>query len=268
MRLESKTIAVTGAQQGIGAAVARAAAREGADVVVNWLDDEDGARAVSDDVAAAGAGAVLVQGSVTDEDAIARIVDAGLGLGGRGRLDGFVNNAGIFPRVPFLDVTGADWDVVHDVNLKGTFRCTQAAARAMIAAGNGGSIVNLSSASAFRGSPNGVHYAASKAGVLGLTRAAALDLAPHRIPGQRHRARPDRYRAASLRDERGGDRRRRRRDSAGPHRDPGRGCRACDLPALGRVVADHGADAARQRRAVSAVTPIGGEIRHTLRTRA
>ena len=92
-----------------------------------------------------------------------------------------MNNAGIFPRVPFLDVTGADWDVVHDVNLKGTFRCAQAAARAMIAAGNGGSIVNLSSASAFRGSPNGVHYAASKAGVLGLTRAAALDLAPHQI---------------------------------------------------------------------------------------
>ena len=181
MRLVSKTIAVTGAQQGIGAAVARGAAREGADVVVNWLDDEDGARAVADGVAAAGASAVLVQGSVTDEDAIARIVDAGLGLGGRRRLDGFVNNAGIFPRVPFLDATGADWDVVHDVNLKGTFRCTQAAARAMIAAGNGGSIVNLSSASAFRGSPNGVHYAASKAGVLGLTRAAALDLAPHRV---------------------------------------------------------------------------------------
>lgn len=181
MRLVSKTIAVTGAQQGIGAAVARGAAREGAHVVVNWLDDEDGARAVADDVAAAGASAVLVQGSVTDEDAIARIVDAGLGLGGRRRLDGFVNNAGIFPRVPFLDVAGADWDAVHDVNLKGTFRCTQAAARAMIGAGSGGSIVNLSSASAFRGSPNGVHYAASKAGVLGLTRAAALDLAPHRI---------------------------------------------------------------------------------------
>ena len=137
MRLVSKTIVVTGAQQGIGAAVVRAAAREGADVVVNWLDDEDGARAVADDVAAAGAGAVLVQGSVTDEDAITRIVDAGLGLGGQGRLDGFVNNAGIFPRVQFLNVTAADWDVVHDVNLKGTFRCTQAAARAMIAAATG-----------------------------------------------------------------------------------------------------------------------------------
>ena len=181
MRLASKTIAVTGAQQGIGAAIARAAAHEGADVVVNWLDDEDGARAVAEDIAAAGARAVLVQGSVTDEDAIARVVEAGLGLGGRRRLDGLVNNAGIFPRVPFLELAGADWDLVHDVNLKGTFRCTQAAAQAMIGAGNGGSIVNLSSVAAFRGSPNGVHYAASKAGVLGLTRATALDLAPHRI---------------------------------------------------------------------------------------
>ena len=181
MRLESMTVAVTGAQQGIGAAIARAAAREGANVVVNWLDDEAGARAVADDVAAAGAQAVLVRGSVTDREVIGRIVDVGTELGGSGGLGGFVNNAGIFPRVPFLELTDEDWDAVHDVNLKGTFRCSQAAAKAMIEAGNGGSIVNLASVAAFRCSPNGVHYAASKAGVIGLTRALALDLAPHRI---------------------------------------------------------------------------------------
>ena len=67
------------------------------------------------------------------------------------------------------------------MNLKGTFRCTQVAAKAMIDGGNGGSIINLSSVSAFVCSPNGVHYSASKAGVIGLTRATALDLAPHRI---------------------------------------------------------------------------------------
>ena len=181
MRLESMTVAVTGAQQGIGAAIARAAAREGANVVVNWLDDEAGARAVADDVAAAGAQAVLVRGSVTDREVIGRIVDVGTELGGSGGLGGFVNNAGIFPRVPFLELTDEDWDAVHGVNLKGTFRCSQAAAKAMIEAGNGGSIVNLASVAAFRCSPNGVHYAASKAGVIGLTRAIALDLAPHRI---------------------------------------------------------------------------------------
>ena len=114
-------------------------------------------------------------------EAIRRIVEAGLDLSGSRGLDGFVNNAGIFPRVPFLDLTDADWDAVHDVNLKGAFRCSQAAAKAMIDAGNGGSIVNLASVAAFRCSPNGVHYVASKAGVIGLTRATALDLAPHRI---------------------------------------------------------------------------------------
>ena len=181
MQLDSMTIAVTGAQQGIGAAIARAAAHEGASVVVNYLDDEPRARAVEADIAAAGTEAVLVPGSVTDPDAVRRIVDAGTALGSSGRLDGFVNNAGIFPRVPFLDLTESDWDTVHEVNLKGTFRCTQAAAKAMIGGGHGGSIVNIASVAAFRSSPNGAHYAASKAGVIGLTRATALDLAPHRI---------------------------------------------------------------------------------------
>ena len=181
MRLESMTVAITGAQQGIGAAIARRVAREGANVVVNWLDDEGAAQAVADDVAAAGGRAILVSGSVTEPDAVRRIVEAGLELGGSRGLGGFVNNAGIFPRVPFLELTDADWDAVHEVNLKGTFRCTQAAAKAMIEAGNGGSIVNLASVAAFRCSPDGAHYVASKAGVIGLTRATALDLAPHRI---------------------------------------------------------------------------------------
>lgn len=181
MRLESMTIAVTGAQQGIGAAIAREAAREGANVVVNYLDDELGARGVAADIAAVGTEAVVVPGSVTDRNAVQRIVEAGTALSRSGRLDGFVNNAGIFPRVPFLDLTEEDWDAVHDVNLKGTFRCTQAAAKAMIEAGNGGSIVNIASVAAFRSSPSGAHYVASKAGVIGLTRATALDLAPHRV---------------------------------------------------------------------------------------
>ena len=181
MRLESMAIVVTGAQQGIGAAIARGVAREGANVVVNYLDDESSAQAVAADIAATGTKAILVPGSVTDRDAIRRLVEAGLELGGSRRLDGFVNNAGIFPRVPFLDLTDADWDAVHEVNLKGAFRCTQAAAKAMIGAGDGGSIVNLASVAAFRCSPNGAHYVASKAGVIGLTRAAALELAPHRI---------------------------------------------------------------------------------------
>jgi 3-oxoacyl-[acyl-carrier protein] reductase len=91
-----------------------------------------------------------------------------------------VNNAGVFPRVDFLRMTEADWDHVLDVNLKGSFLCAQAAARRMVDAGIGGAVVNLASV-AMRGTPLGVHYSASKAGVMGLTRAMALALAPHRI---------------------------------------------------------------------------------------
>jgi NAD(P)-dependent dehydrogenase (short-subunit alcohol dehydrogenase family) len=98
-----------------------------------------------------------------------------------GGIDILVNNAGVFPRVPFLDLTETDWDVVMDVNLKGTFFCAQAAARAMVATGRPGGIINLASQSVTGVSPHSTHYSASKGGVVSLTRAMALELAPHRI---------------------------------------------------------------------------------------
>ena len=101
-------------------------------------------------------------------------------VSGLGRLDVLVNNAGVFPRVEFLAMTEADWDLVVDINLKGSAFAAQAAARTMVAAGIEGSIINLSSRS-LSGTPRGVHYSATKAGVVGLTRAMALALAPHRI---------------------------------------------------------------------------------------
>ena len=98
-----------------------------------------------------------------------------------GRIDILVNNAGVFPRVPFLDLTEDDWDYVVGVNLKGSCFCAQAVARAMVSAGRPGVIINLTSGAAFRSSPRGVHYVASKGGVLSMTRAMALELAPYRI---------------------------------------------------------------------------------------
>jgi NAD(P)-dependent dehydrogenase (short-subunit alcohol dehydrogenase family) len=94
--------------------------------------------------------------------------------------DVLMNNAGVFPRAAFLELDEREWDHVLGVNLKGSFLCAQAGARAMVAAGRRGAIVNISS-SAVRGDPRGVHYSASKAGVIGLTRAMALALAPHGI---------------------------------------------------------------------------------------
>src|SRR5215472_3023109 len=96
-----------------------------------------------------------------------------------GRIDILVNNAGVFPRVSFLEMTESDWDYVLDVNLKGSCFCAQAVAKSMVSAGRPGVIVNLTSGAAFRSSPRGVHYVASKGGVLSMTRALAL--APYRI---------------------------------------------------------------------------------------
>ena len=176
--LAGRVAVVTGAQQGIGAAIARAAAQAGASVVVNYLDDEDGAQAVAAAAQAAGAKAVAVQADVARPEEIERLMAAADGFGG---VDILVNNAAIFPRVAFLDMTEADWDTLLGVNLKAPFLCSSAAARRMAAAGREGAIVNISSRSAFASSPRGAHYAASKAGLLGLTRATALELAPHGI---------------------------------------------------------------------------------------
>src|SRR3954452_10259557 len=100
---------------------------------------------------------------------------------GLGPIDVLVNNAGVFPRVPFLELRESDWDYVLDVNLKGTCFCAQAVARRMVASGRAGAIINLTSGAAYRGSPRGAHYCASKGGVVSLTRQMALELAPHRI---------------------------------------------------------------------------------------
>ena len=87
----------------------------------------------------------------------------------------------LFPRADFLDLTEAMWDQTLAVNLKAPFLCTQQAARRMIAQGRGGSIINITSGAAFRSSPRAAHYVSSKAGLVGLTRASAMALAPHQI---------------------------------------------------------------------------------------
>jgi len=177
-RLKGRVALVTGAQQGIGKAMALAFAREGADVVVNYLDDAGGAEQVATQARKSGVRAVVAQADVAR-------VDQGQALVARavqefGGLDVLVNNAGVYPRSPFLDLSEREWDYVLDVNLKGSCFCAQAAARAMIAGGRRGSIINLSSSSV-RGQPRGVHYTASKGGIITMTRTMALELAPHGI---------------------------------------------------------------------------------------
>jgi NAD(P)-dependent dehydrogenase (short-subunit alcohol dehydrogenase family) len=178
MRLTNKRTLVTGGQQGIGRAAVLKLAAEGADVAINWLDDEVAATSLAEEVRAMGRRAVTVQGNVGTSADVERFVsEAHDALGG---LDILVNNAGIFPRSPFLDLKEAEWDQVLGVNLKGSFLVAQAVARRMVAANVKGAIVNLSSSSV-RGHVLGVHYASSKAGLIGMTRSMALALAPHGI---------------------------------------------------------------------------------------
>ena len=179
MQLTGKVVLVTGAQQGIGAAMAREFAAAGADVAINWLDDEGAAQHVADQVRASGRRAVLVQanvGRIVEVQAMVSAAQEALGP-----IDVLINNAGIFPRVSFLEMTEHDWDQVLDINLRGACFCAQYVAKGMVAAGGQGSIINITSGAALRGSPRGVHYVASKGGVLSLTRAMALELAPYRI---------------------------------------------------------------------------------------
>jgi NAD(P)-dependent dehydrogenase (short-subunit alcohol dehydrogenase family) len=179
MDLSGKVVLVTGAQQGIGRAIALHCATAGADVAVNWLDDEGAANDIASEIRAAGRRALTVRGDVgrlAEVETMVATVEGELGP-----IDVLVNNAGVFPRVPFLELRESDWDFVLGVNLKGTCFCAQAVAKRMVAAGRPGAIINLTSGAAYRGSPRGVHYCASKGGVVSLTRQMALELAPHRI---------------------------------------------------------------------------------------
>jgi NAD(P)-dependent dehydrogenase (short-subunit alcohol dehydrogenase family) len=178
-RCAGKTVLVTGAQQGIGRAMAVEFAAAGADVAINWLDSCDAAQHVADEVRAHGQRAFPVRADVArTEDLRAMLAAVEHELG---PVDILVNNAGVFPRVAFLEMTESDWDHVLGVNLRGACFCAQLVAKAMVASGRPGAIVNLASGAAFRSSPRGVHYVASKGGLVSMTRAMALELAPSRI---------------------------------------------------------------------------------------
>lgn len=177
--LSGQTALITGAQQGIGAAIALAFAQAGADVALNYLDGTAQAEQVAASVRAAGRRALLLQGDVAADGLPARLVAET--VAGLGKIDILVNNAGVYPRVDFLAMTPGDWDFVHGINLRAGAFCAQAAAKAMIAAGTRGRIISLASSAVFGASPRGVHYAASKGGVVSMTRAMAHELAPHGI---------------------------------------------------------------------------------------
>lgn len=168
-------ILVTGAASGIGLAVTGALVGSGARVAGLDLDGTGLARVETD----FGGAVVGIAGDLRDPDAVDGLVDrAWSALGG---LDGLVNCAGIYPVTGFLDLGVEEWSAVIDINLRAPFLVTQAVARRMVAAGRGGSVVNVSSTASSLARPGVSHYGASKAGLNQLTRVAAIELAPHGI---------------------------------------------------------------------------------------
>jgi len=174
-RVHGKVALVTGGASGLGAETARRLAREGAAVVLTDLAAQAG-RAVADEIAAAGGTAAFLPHDVTDEARWAEVVE--LVLSRFSRLDVLVNSAGIGRGgQPILEATFEAWREIVAINLDGTFLGVKAVAPAMAAAG-AGSIVNLSSILGKVGQPGAAAYCASKGGVLMLTKAVALELAP------------------------------------------------------------------------------------------
>lgn len=182
MRFSGKTVVVTGSgrEKGLGQGILQRFADEGANCVVSDVEIGDEAERVAADLRARGAKVATIACDVSDpaqcEALVAQTVAA------FGAIDVMVNNAGIgFMMTPLLEVKAEDWSKVVGVNLSGAFFCTQAAAAAMVKAGNGGRIINIASQAAKTGFPHLAAYVSSKHGMIGLTRASAIELGKHGI---------------------------------------------------------------------------------------
>ena len=169
---------VTGGNGGIGLGMARALAGAGADLVI-WGRNADKNEAARAELAGLGARAEAFVCDVADEQQVIDVFAASVAA--MGKVDSLIANAGVGGYSPFVDMTLAEWRRVQSVDLDGVFLCFREAARHMVARGEGGSLVAVSSTSAIHGAPGMQHYASAKAGILSLTRGLAVELARHRI---------------------------------------------------------------------------------------
>lgn len=178
MRLKDKTAIVTGGGRGIGRAVALAFAREGASVLVNYVSNGEAGNEVVAEIEKMGRRALAVKADVASApDAQNMVGTAAEELGG---LDILVNNAGISIPAMLLRMTEEQWDRIIDVHLKGTFNCTQAAARHMKEQ-ESGKVINVISTAGLFGTIGQINYASAKAGIVGFTKSASRELARYNI---------------------------------------------------------------------------------------
>lgn len=179
MLLEGKTIVVTGGNSGIGAAIVKAAAAQGANVVIDYVVRPEDTENIIDAVERLGGKAVGVQADVSKTQDLHKMVKVAVET--YGRLDVLVNNAGIETRTSILDTTEADYERVMDINLKSAFFGTQFAAKQFIEQGGGGVVINISSVHEDWPMPGNVAYCVSKGGTRMLTRTAGVELGVHDI---------------------------------------------------------------------------------------
>jgi len=177
--LEGKVAIVTGGNTGIGQAVVVALAAKGAKVVIDYVTNEQATEALEQKLAALGESAVGVAADVSKLDDLQRMIDTA--VSSFGRLDIMVNNAGIETRTSVLETTEDQYDKVLAINLKSAFFGTQLAAKQMIAQGEGGRIINMTSVHEDWPMPGNTPYCLSKGGMRMLTRTAGVELAPHNI---------------------------------------------------------------------------------------
>ncbi|MGN6742854.1 MAG: glucose 1-dehydrogenase [Amnibacterium sp.] len=179
MLLENKVIIVTGGNSGIGAAIVRAAAAEGAKVVIDYVAHEDATEKLVNDITSSGGEATGVEADITKPDDLERMVQAAVDT--YGRLDVLVNNAGIETRQSLLDSTEDDYEKVMAVNMKSAFFASQKAAKQFIKQGTPGLIINISSVHEDWPMPGNIAYCVSKGGMRMLTRTAGVELGEHGI---------------------------------------------------------------------------------------
>ena len=171
--LSGRVAVVTGASRGIGRAIALVLAAQGAKVVVNYRANAEAADEVVQAITARGGEAVAVQADVRSADEAARLIQVALDR--FGRLDILVNNAGTTRDTLLVRMQEADWDLVLDTNLKGTFHCTKAVQRVMIKQ-RYGRIINITSVAGLAGNAGQANYAAAKAGIIGFTKSVAKEV--------------------------------------------------------------------------------------------
>lgn len=179
MKLKDRVVLVTGASLGLGAEITMEAAREGADVIINYNSHRAAAEAVLLEVQRLGRRGIVFQANVGVKAEVEALVAAGIAA--LGKIDVLVNNAGIALWKPFLELDESNWDRTLQTNLKSVFLCSQAVARHLVERKSPGSIVNISSIAAAGALDCLVPYCASKGGMLLITKAMATELAPHNI---------------------------------------------------------------------------------------